>query len=266
MSTVSGSTSADISSGDVRVRASLPREPRRSTLSAAISFAIHAAIILILIRVGYQKVVERGNVASQLEQQDGGGGGGGTGGVAFVSLPPPPPPPPPPDPEVRPPEVVPVVVPRVAAPPVKEQTPPPVRPDSAPSGAAPGTAGTGGGSGGGAGVGTGTGQGSGTGSGSGGGEGGGAGGTGRHGTPPEARQLILPPIDDVPKSLRGKTVQVTFTIDVSGAVQSVSVTPPITDRKFSRKFDESMRKYRFRPARDADGVVVVGVTTVTVTF
>lgn len=78
--------------------------------------------------------------------------------------------------------------------------------------------------------------------------------------------MILPPIDDVPKSLRGKTVQVTFSIDVVGVVRDVTVEPPITDKKFSRKFDETMRNYRFRPARNADGQPVVGVTTVTVTF
>lgn len=256
---------ADISNGGVRVRASLPTRSERSGVAAVISFAVHLGLILLLIRVGVVVGVERGALSSLFDQQPGGGGGGGTGGVAFISIPPPPPPPPPPEQEIVPPTAVPTVIPEVKPEPeLKPVATPP--PDSVPAGPPGGTKGTGGGSGGGEGTGTGTGTGSGVGPGSGGGTGGGTGGGGKRGTPPEARQLIVPPIDDVPKSLRGKTVEVTFSIDAFGTVRDVDVAPPISDRKFSAKFDETMRNYRFHPARDAEGIVVAGVITVTVTF
>jgi TonB family protein len=76
----------------------------------------------------------------------------------------------------------------------------------------------------------------------------------------------MPPIDNIPRPLRGKSVEVTFYIDTQGNVTDLSVAPPIADRGYARKFDEAMRIYRFRPARDADDRVVAGVTTITVTF
>jgi TonB family protein len=59
---------------------------------------------------------------------------------------------------------------------------------------------------------------------------------------------------------------VNFQIGADGRVTDIDVVPPITDKKFARKFDEVMRGYRFRPARDAEGQDVPGVLTVTVTF
>ncbi len=44
------------------------------------------------------------------------------------------------------------------------------------------------------------------------------------------------------------------------------ILPKISDRKYSQKFDQVMRGYRFQPARDADGAPVPGVLVVTVTF
>jgi TonB family protein len=79
------------------------------------------------------------------------------------------------------------------------------------------------------------------------------------------QQLIVPPLDH-PRSLRGKTLEVTFQIDRTGRVTDIDVAPPISDRGYSRKFDEVMRGYRFRPARDPDGVTVAGVLTVEVSF
>lgn len=253
---------ADIPHGGVRVRASLPAAADRSGLAAFLSLAVHAGLVLLLIRVGVSMAVERGALSSLFDQQPGGGGGGGTGGDAFISIPPPPAPP---VEEIVPPTVVPTVVPRVEPQPeFKPAVTPP--PDSVPAGPPGGTTGTGGGSGGGEGTGSGPGSGSGVGPGSGGGTGGGTGGGGKRGTPPESQQLIIPPIDNVPKSLRGKSVEVTFSIDARGTVRDIAVAPPISDRKYSAKFDETMRNYRFRPARDAEGMVVVGVTTLTVTF
>ncbi|MBA2291607.1 MAG: energy transducer TonB, partial [Gemmatimonadales bacterium] len=114
------------------------------------------------------------------------------------------------------------------------------------------------------GTGQGTGTGSGTGAGSGGGTGGGA-AAGSRGTDPVSRQLMLPPLDS-PKSLRGRTVAVTFVVSAEGRVLDIAVVPPIADRGFSRKFDEVMRAYRFYPARDPSGAAVPGTTTVDVTF
>jgi TonB family protein len=66
--------------------------------------------------------------------------------------------------------------------------------------------------------------------------------------------------------MRGRTVAVTFWVNVEGRVEQVSLDQPLDDRGFQKKFVEVMRNYRFRPARGPDGHVVPGVTTVTVTF
>lgn len=236
-------------------------------MAAILSVALHLLVILLAVRVGVTTIEERGNPFADFAQRAGGGGGGGTGGsVAFIT---PPAAPPPPAPVVEAVEVpvVPVVTPTVVPEPTPEPVETPVvavRPDTLAAGAG-GSAGTGGGSGGGAGTGQGIGTGSGTGAGSGGGSGGGVGGGGRAGSPPMTQQLIVPPLDH-PRSLRGRTLEVTFQIDRTGRVTDIAVAPPITDRGYSRKFDEVMRGYRFRPARDPDGGTVAGVLTVEVSF
>lgn len=259
---------ADALPENVRVRASLPPRQRRSPLATLLSVGLHLALVLFAIAGGKAAVDERGNPFADFVQRFGGGGGGGTGGaVAYVMLPALPPPPPV---EVPIPEVAAVVTPPVAPP--EEPVTPPVTPpvavpaDSVPTGLlAAGSAGSGGGSGGGAGSGQGVGTGSGSGAGSGGGSGGGVGGGGKRGTPPETRQFIVPPLD-YPKSLRGRTVEVTFRIDPLGQVSDIDVVPPLPDRGYARKFDEAMRGYRFRPARDPSGTAIAGVMTVEVTI
>lgn len=82
---------------------------------------------------------------------------------------------------------------------------------------------------------------------------------------PEPRQLVLPPPDS-PKSLRGQRVNVTFFVSVEGRVERVAVAPEISDGSFARKFDETMRNYRFRPARSPQGAPVPGSVTITVSF
>jgi protein TonB len=229
-----------------------------------LSFALHCLVIWLLVRVGIQEAAERGNPLFNLDQRPGGGGGGGTGGAGFVALTPPPPPPPP--------EVidVPIVTPTVIPEPTPQpEVPPPVTPPPpapAPTGAATGTQGTDGGTGGGQGTGTGPGSGSGVGPGSGGGTGGGTGGGGLRGTPPVNRTMIWPPIDKYPRSLRGKSIEVTFYIDAQGVVTDLVVSPPITDREYAREFDEALRTYRFRPAKDVDGRAVAGVFLFTFTY
>lgn len=77
--------------------------------------------------------------------------------------------------------------------------------------------------------------------------------------------MILPPLE-FPKVMRGKTVSVTFWVADDGRVDRIEVTPEIPDRKFREKFEEVMRNYRFRPARTAEGTLIVGTTTIRVTF
>lgn len=78
--------------------------------------------------------------------------------------------------------------------------------------------------------------------------------------------MIIPPLDGVPRALRGTSVEVTFYVDALGQVTDLSINPPIADRGFARKFEETMRSYRFKPARDAEGRVVAGVYPITLTF
>lgn len=77
--------------------------------------------------------------------------------------------------------------------------------------------------------------------------------------------MILPPLE-FPKVMRGRTVSVTFWVQDDGRVERIEVTPEIPDRKFSEKFEEVMRNYRFRPGRSAKGAVIAGTTTIRVTF
>jgi protein TonB len=245
-------------SGRVRVSASFPEPPRRGAIATLVSVLLHAALIYLAIRVSAVIVEPRGGDFAEAFQQfmAGGGGGGGKGGT-FIAVTPPA------APTVVPVEAPPVVTPvEVPAPKPEVSTPTEIPPPSA--GAASAGAGSGGGNGGGTGTGTGTGTGSGVGPGSGGGTGGGV-GTGRAGMPPEPRSLMIPPLDS-PKSLRGKTAEVVFVISAEGRVENFTVTPAIADKGFAKKFDEVMRGYRFRPARDADGNAVASTFTYTFTF
>lgn len=257
---------ADVPPRGVRVRASLPMRSERSTASLIVSVLVHGVVVVLVI-IGTATIVQprAGAISDAILAQTRGGGGGGAGGGTFVAVAAPRSATPTPAPVE--PTVVPAVVP---PPPSPTVVPPPVAPPAAapadtgrPAVASAGS-GTGGGTGGGQGTGQGTGTGSGTGAGSGGGTGGGV-ATGSRGTDPVSRQLMLPPLDS-PKSLRGRTVAVTFVVSAEGRVLDIAVVPPIADRGFSRKFDEVMRSYRFYPARDPSGAAVPGTTTVDVTF
>lgn len=247
---------ADAPDRVVRVRASLPSASRRSRLAPVLSFVVHALLILLAIRLTAAVALpERSPIGDAIQMVLGGGGGGGHQGAQFEH------PPPPPEPTKPVPQPVPTVIPPPQ--PVQETVPPPsIQP--APLPAAPGDAGTGTGTGGGTGSGQGIGNGSGKGPGSGSGTGGGndsSAGPSR----PDPKQLIIPPLDS-PKQLRGKTVQVTFTVGADGKVIDVAVAPPIGNRGYAKRFDEAMRDYQFHPARDAAGKAVQGMVTITVTF
>ncbi|MGH7591360.1 MAG: hypothetical protein ACREL2_07950, partial [Gemmatimonadales bacterium] len=104
--------------------------------------------------------------------------------------------------------------------------------------------------------GSGGGEGSVSGNGSGTDTGPGKGGHGGRGTPPDPRQLILPPNGKVPKPLKGKALTVTFWVTKSGDVARVAESPRIEDTEFRRAFEDAMLAYRFRPARDSLGRAV----------
>lgn len=255
-------TDADAPPGGVRVHASLPERERRGRAATALSFLFHALIIYLAIRLtAVVTLPERSPIGDAIQLAlGGGGGGGGQRGSAFqhTAVPPPPPVvtpaivPPPPTPTVIPP------------PPVQPPAPPPASADPNPPASTVAAAGTGTGTGGGNGSGSGTGTGSGQGPGSGSGSGGGNGG-GRGGFPPENKQLVIPNLD-APKKLRGKSVEVTFMVSAEGRVTSFTVAPPIEDRNYAKKFDEIIRDFQFKPARDPSGKAVAGTMTMVFTF
>jgi len=112
-----------------------------------------------------------------------------------------------------------------------------------------GTSGSGPGTGGGVGAGNGPGRGSGNGPGTGGGE-----GTVYPATPDFA---VIPPLP-VPKGLRGKTVQLRFTIDQSGRVVKFDFDPT-GNSDYDRELKSRLSEYRFRPAHKTDGTPVASV-------
>jgi len=257
------SLDADVPARSVRVHASLPRKEPRSRLAAGVSFLLHALIIYLAIRLTATVALpEHSPIGDAIKLVlGGGGGGGGQRGATFTH---PPPPPPPVTPPIQPPPPVPtpiVTPPPVAPQPVPPPAPPPAS-DPATASAAP-TAGTGTGTGGGNGTGEGPGSGSGKGPGSGGGSGG---GNGAGAAPPSSKQMIVPPLEGIPKELRGKTIEVTFYITALGIVSDLKIDPPIENRAFARKIDEIMRHYTFTPARDAAGNKIASVYPIQITF
>ena len=168
----------------------------------------------------------------------------------------------------RPREVPPPVPPRTVAPEQlapPQKTAPPI--DTVTHAPADGGAGrTGGGSGGGSGSGAGPGSGAGSGPGTGAPSGQpAADSTKLSGSPPEPRQLILPPFD-YPKIMHGRTITVTFFVLEDGRVDHVAFAPEIPDRGYGKKLEDVMRAYRFRPARSPAGLAIPGSLNVTVSF
>ena len=109
---MTGSTQAadaGVPPGDVRVRAFLPADRRRSRLTPVVSLLLHVAVVALLVRVGLEQAEERGRIAEALQQA---GGGGGGGSAEYIMLRAPAAPPPPPE-VVEAPIVVPTVIPPV---------------------------------------------------------------------------------------------------------------------------------------------------------
>jgi hypothetical protein len=86
----------------------------------------------------------------------------------------------------------------------------------------------------------------------------------RPGRPPRPKQEILPPIDGVPKELRGQMITVTYTIASDGRIERVEITPDIRDKGFAKKFRERMEQYQFRPGLSPEGAPVASTVTYTV--
>jgi hypothetical protein len=78
--------------------------------------------------------------------------------------------------------------------------------------------------------------------------------------------MVMPPTENVPKEVRGQVEEVTFYISATGVVTDLKVAPVIQNRGYARKFDEVMRGYTFKPARDAAGNKIASVLTMQVTI
>ena len=234
--------------------------PRRRTGPGGFFLALlcHALLFLVVL-APWLRDLSHFQRAIGASGNTGGGGGGGSGyrDVALPAYQRPATPPATPAAAVPQPDPLALVTPTVIEPYAEPVVAPAdsLPPVASAAGAAGGGVGpgSGGGSGGGTGGGTGPGTGPGTGAGS-----GGEGGLAR---PPQIRHLVLSP-EGAPKAMQGRTTRVTFYVNAAGVVEQIEVVPGIEDRAYARKFEERMRSYRFRPARDAQGNPVPGTVTI----
>lgn len=224
---------------------SLPLPERREGPAAALSFAVHVAIALLVLWRG-AALFEGGSGGGAGPR--GGGGGGGRPAVSWFALPAPPAS----QAEAVAPQQAPVVTVPTAAPPVVE----PVKLDLPPPTVAitpPAAVGTGDGTTGGPGQGPGTGGGTGTGTGTGTGSdaGPGSGGNASDIFAATPRWAIMAP-PGAPREARGRH-EVRFWITADGRVTKIEVTPPLKDSGYRREFTERMMGYLFNPATTREG-------------
>lgn len=243
----------------------MPRGRERYTRGVALAGIVHAGAILALFIAGAATDTYFLGIGGPGPR--GGGGGGGGSVIRLVDLPPMDRAGQVPAVETPPTEPVELQLPTPNLQPVLETNslftdPVPTGPivPGARLGQGPGTGG-----GAGAGSGSGGGVGSGAGTGVGAGEGPGTGGEGGSVLPPEPELMIVPPTDR-PRSVRGRTFEVHFWVDASGAVTRVEVDPEIEDGDYRRRFLEQMQRYRFKPARTLDGTAVNGHLIVDITL
>jgi hypothetical protein len=233
----------------------LPLPRRREGPAAALSFAAHVIIAILVLWRGAE-LVEAGGGGSGPR---GGGGGGGRPAVSWFALPPAESPVTHDVAAPAPTVTVPTVAPPVAEP-VKLLVSPP-----AVALAPPVPVGTGNGTAGGPGEGPGAGGGKGTGSGPGAGADSGSGSGGPASdifgaTPLWA--IMAPP--GAPRDAHGKAHEVRFWVAADGHVTRVDVTPPIKDAGYRREFTERMMGYVFKPATTRDGRHVESIASLTV--
>jgi len=76
------------------------------------------------------------------------------------------------------------------------------------------------------------------------------------------RTAILPPLAQVPGSVAGRTLRVSFWVAADGRVTRVAVDPPIADAAYNREFQQRMMAYQFYPAHTRGGRTLEDVVTV----
>jgi len=76
------------------------------------------------------------------------------------------------------------------------------------------------------------------------------------------RTAILPPLAQVPGSVAGRTLRVSFWVAADGRVTRVEVDPPIADAAYNREFERRMMAYQFYPAHTRGGRTLADVVTV----
>jgi hypothetical protein len=76
------------------------------------------------------------------------------------------------------------------------------------------------------------------------------------------RTAILPPLAQVPGSVAGRTLRVSFWVAADGRVTRVVVDPPIADAAYNREFQRRMMAYQFYPAHTRGGRTLEDVLTV----
>jgi len=228
---------------------SLPLPRRRQGPAAALSFAAHVAIALLVLWRGAALVAGGGGGTGPR----GGGGGGGRPLVTWFTLPAGsapqaldvPAPPAVTVPTIAPPDPV-----KLDVPPLEAIVQPPPPSATAPAGTANGTTGgpgQGPGSGGGLGTGTGPGRGSDTGPGSGG----------------EAGYILADPIGMSMMFCSKGTFVLRFWVEANGRVSRVEVSPPPKDAGCYRDMLAQMRAFKFKPAMTRDGRPVASVYEMT---
>jgi len=76
------------------------------------------------------------------------------------------------------------------------------------------------------------------------------------------RTAILPPLAQVPGSVAGRTLRVSFWVAADGRVTRVAVDPPIADAAYNREIQRRMLAYQFYPAHTRGGRTLADVVTV----
>src|SRR5437868_3508112 len=76
------------------------------------------------------------------------------------------------------------------------------------------------------------------------------------------RTAILPPLAQVPGSVAGRTLRVSFWVAADGRVTRVAVDPPIADAAYNREFQRRMMAYQFYPAHTRGGRTLEDVVIV----
>ena len=88
--------------------------------------------------------------------------------------------------------------------------------------------------------------------------------SGPHDTGPAPTRMIIPPLDNLPRRMRGQSARLRMHVTTSGRVDSVEVTG-IPDSVYRERVQTSAMAYIFLPARRA-GCLVTDWTEVSFTF